>query len=565
MPISHDQYSSVMRHVAKGLTAPVIAEKTGLSVHTVNNVLYGRVKKPGARRADAGISLIAGMNDLVREVRNEYISQSRRKGNLKSCIDTAKTRMLMEGRACAALTCDLSTVYRHVTHAMKVEKWTELWEQKKMKHLHNKRLPRLHYDYWKLGLRFMDFVVMDGRKADQWRYINDAGTWRMIQPKTFMIMDLLTRSWLYAGAKEKDFASKEVMAIILRVVQEYGRPGLAWLCDNGMEQVATDNILAMEAMWLPEEIQAYRSKAIPEFGRWFPGEISPVVTSFPRIPDAIGKGAIESGFAFIQRRMDAMTAGDAYQGGGREDVIHRTFERTPHPIKSIHTFDAYVNDLAWFFTATEPTERGLLPYACIERPHMLRSFAEDTGLAPTVANIMDHEMQTFLPHSIPPEQYFRVAYYSLNRLEGKRIDRYGQINFQYEKRRRQLWCELDYTWYGERVDIVFDPNDDTKAALFHEGRFLCTALDIAEGMHQGRYTPGSAREAARAARNRQNAIIVEDSAKLKERVHTTPVQEEVVVFDHPIVIQPTEKPLYLTEADYEEELSTDAQRFLDSL
>jgi lipid-A-disaccharide synthase-like uncharacterized protein len=559
--IPAEQYAEIMRRRDIGEKPSDIAARVGCSLSTAYNVISGKVKDPSCKRADSGISRIPGMDELIERVKMEYLSQSKRQGMLKVCIDTARSRMMRLGQASPALGASIATIYRHVQRAYDAERWDTLFDYKKMKQNFQTILPRLNYDYWRL-VGFNDFWVIDGRKSDQWVVHPETG--KPVQPQGFYVMELRTRSFLHVAWSLSSFNAHQVMPILLHTAITFGPPRLGVLCDNGMEQVGQDNILAMESFWEDEIIHAYRAQAVPDFTAFFPGAISPVVTSLPRVPTEFGKAALERSFAEVQRRFDAMLARDGYQGGGRQDVIHRTLTRTPHPSKVWNTFERFTARMDWFFRSTQPTDDGLLPYHCIERPRALQSMTEEVGLVPTVGNAVELCMSSHVRRELPAENYFKLAYYSLAKHAGKRVTAMGQVTYQLKGRTISYHCGmLDYTRINHRVDVVPDPNDPTRAGIFEAGspRFIGVGIDISTRINSGQITVGQGRDIAAKFRRERVAEVRADADAITEKPHEVPevlggvAELKTIQFTAP-------QPLIAPEAMEFDDLTPEAQELL---
>lgn len=561
MPLSNDQYCKVQQLLGSGLSAGQIASRVGCKASHVYNVKAGRIKPPAEKRKDAGETRYSGMDTFVAAVREEYISQGKRKNNLSTCIDTAKHRLIATGNSSSALFASESTIYRHVSRAYKAEKWDLLFDFKKMKQSFQTALPKLHYDYWKL-VGFNDWWVIDGRKSDQWVIHPETG--HPVQPQGYYIMELKTRSMLHVSWSLDSFDAFEVITILLKLALEFGPPNRGIFCDNGMEQIGRDNVLAMEAFWPQEIIEAYRAQAIPEVTTFFPGATSPVITSAARIPTDFAKAALERSFATIQRRFDAMVAGDAYQGGGRGDGIHRTLTRVPKPSKTWNSWERFTQRMDWFFRATEPSPDGLLPYHAIEMPQALGGLMRTTGLIPTVANAVEVCLTDHSPRVFPAENYFRAAYYALPKLKNKRVTAIGQVTFRHKGDTLSYNCNgLDYTMLHERVDVVIDPNDPTRAGVFVAGRpvFLGVGIDIASRVNSGKVSVGQGREVMSKFRAERVAEVREAADAIKEKPHDVPKDHREVQPIQVIEMKP-EKPLLDPEEVDFDEFSPEAQELL---
>lgn len=561
MGLTHEQYKAIIS-LKSSHSAHAVANRLGCKVSQVYNVWNGRIKPPAAKRADAGASRYPGMDELVAEVKREYLSQSKRKGNIGTCIDTAKQRLLRVGAVTPAVMASDSTIRRHVQRAYESERWLQLWDYNKHKHSFQSVLPKNRYDYWKL-VGFNDFWVIDGRKSDQWVLHPETG--KPVQPQGYYVMELKTRSFLHVSWALESYDAFTVISVLLKLALEFGPPNIGILCDNGMEQIGQDNVKAMEAFWPPEIIEAYRMRAIPDMTAFFPGAISPVITSAPRIPTDFGKAALERSFATVQRRFDAMVARDAYQGGGRADGVHRTLTRIPKPDRIWNTWDRFTQRMDWFFRATEPTEDGLLPYHAIEMPEALAGLTKETGLIPTVANAMEVCLTDHTPRAFPPENYFKAAYYALPKLKNKRVTRIGQVTFRHRGETLQFNCSgLDYTRLHTRVDVVVDPHDPTRAGIFEAGapQMLGVGVDISARVNSGEITVGQGREIMSKFRKERVAEVRDAAKSVKERPHDVPQTQSEVRPIEVIEFKP-EQPLIETDVPYED-FDPEAQELLRS-
>lgn len=483
--ISDQQYGDVCRHLDSGLTAPKIEELTGVPRSTVYNIRRGKVKPPKAKRADAGSSKYEGREMFLDAVKEEFLSQSRRSQTLKSCVDNVRTRFAMAGINSEFARAPEATILNHVYSQKKREDWDTLWVERKHKHNYQTKLPKLRHDYWR-QVGFMDYAVIDGRKADQWIARWSDRALEVLMPQTFAVMELRTRDFLHMSISDKAFNSHEVLELLLHTFLRedgYGRPKLGILCDNGQEQIGNDNVMAMELFWPRYELEQYRrGQGVVGFHDIFPGVLTPVVTSIPRVPTEWGKAALENSFWTIQKRMDAFTAGDAFQGGGRQDVIHRNLNRSIDKahVREHNQVQKYVNALNWFITGTEPTPTGLTPYRLLERPKVFESFVKETGLRPTIEQAVAYCLQTHDRQEIPEENYAGILWAAGEKLY-KPLKKAVALEFQYQRESVSLWSPaLTEDLVGEEITVVFMPGQRHRAALFLGMEFLGWGSDLPE-------------------------------------------------------------------------------------
>lgn len=483
-----EQFRSVHTLRSQGVPHAVIAVRTGLPVHTVVNVAHGRVKEPGQRRVDAGTTRHPHAEDLIERCKEMYLQQGRVRGNMSAIISLVADWAFQSGRMVAP-----ATLTRLVYNRAKDEKWEQMWSARKHKQEAQAFLPKLDYDTWSL-VGYNDYWVIDGRKSDMWVIGQDG---KPFMPKGFYIMELKTASYFHTSFSRRDFSAREVAHGLLNTALRNGPPRLGILCDNGMEQIGQDNVQMMEAFWPREIIEDYRlGYGIDGFHTIFAGARSPVVTSLPRIPTAFAKARLERSFAFLQSRFDAFVAGTAYQGGGRNDVVHTTLMRSPVRDGSWMTFDEFCGLMTWFLTApAEDRRAGFIPYNGIERPQQLRSFSTATGMRPTIGNALQHCAADYVPGRIPEDNYWRIARNALQRFDHKRITHVGLIEFQHKGTHYAFACEaLTFHMLNEHVDVALDPQDDTRAGIFAGDHLVGVGIDVSRRMNAGRITIAAAKE-----------------------------------------------------------------------
>lgn len=527
MPVQESTYHKVLQLAESGYTSKQIAERTGVKFHTVNNIRSGKVQPPTKKRADAGSSKYEGRDSFIEMVKREYMSQGKRSQNLSACVDNVRTKLAMQNLSTPFAKAPKATILNHVYKAADKDNWDLLWISRKHKAVSQSKYAKLWHDYW-LQVGFMDYVTIDGRKADQWvaKWTNQA--LEVIMPQTFAVMELRTREFLHMSISDKAFDAKEVLAILLQTFLHeggYGRPHLGILTDNGQEQLGKDNWYAMEMFWPREQLQQYKTgQGIPGFHDFFPGHDSPVVPSIPRIPTERAKAPMEAQFYIIQKRMDAFTGGDAYQGGGRHDIVHRTQNRSVDKryVREHNQVMRYVNALNWFITSDEPTQDGLIPYRLLERPYALKSFAAETGLRPTVEQAVAYCLQTHEPSEIPEENYPQILWASGDRLE-KTLHEIGALTFQYQRETVQLWSDtLTEDLIGQTITVVFVPGMRHRAGLFLGRQWLGLASDIPRMYHTGMITVGDGQKAAKEVRDGAMKRIREKNKAVKEYRHELP-------------------------------------------
>lgn len=543
MPVSESTYNRVQQLVESGYKAKKVAEMVGISTSQVYNITRksGGVKHPAKKRADAGRSKYEGREAFIEEVKQEYLSQSRRSQTLKACVDIVRTRFAMAGIRNPFAMAPEATILNHVYKEAKRGCWDTLYVERKHKHNFQSKLMKLRHDYW-LQVGFMDYVVIDGRKADQWvaRWSNQA--LKVLMPQTFAVMELRTRDFLHMSISDTSFNAQEVLAILLHTflsTDGYGRPHLGILTDNGLEQIGNDNVMAMELFWPRTELEQYRmGQGIPGFHDIFPGAKSPVVQSIPRIPTEFGKAALENSFWTIQKRMDAFTGGDAFQGGGRQDVVHRTQTRSidKEYVREHNQVQRYVNALNWFITSDMPTQDGLIPYRLLERPKVFQSFVKETGLRPTIEEAVAYCLQTHSRLDIPEENFTGILWAAGEKLE-KRVNYIGGLEFQRNKETVQLWSDvLTEDLVDQTVTVVFIPGQEHRAGLYMGMEFLGWASDLPKMYHTGMITQGDGRKAAAEVRNGAMRRVHNENKSVKERRHETPqvapAQEVSVIEDY---------------------------------
>ncbi len=497
---------------SQGLTWPEVAERTGLSVTRAQNIVYGRVKSAAVQRADAGRSRNQHIPLLVGMVRDWYMRQGKRTRNLSACIDNVISQAMTEH----GIVVPKATLQRHVYDACKREAWEILWAANKNQSVHQSRLPKLIHDYWN-NVGYNDYWVIDGRKSDLW--VIDDATGRQFMPQGFYVMELRTGRYLHVSHSDSAFNAKQVMLILIETAITHGVPNLGILCDNGAEQIGQDNVLAMEAFWPWEIIELYRTgSGVKGFHDIYPGALSPIVTSLPRIPTEFGKARLERSFGFLQSRLDAFIGGHGYQGGSRFDVVHTTLARTPRVDRTWIRFSDYQRFMHWFLTSNESLD-GLLPYNMIERPYMLRGMTQECGLVPTVSNAIDYCLHGYQRTEIPPDNYYRLLYYAVPRFKDKAVRRIHQVEFQHNKRSYAYYStQIPYNLVGQHVDVLPDPHDDTQAAIFYKGEMIAIARDI----NRANISLGEKKELLSRIRNHAVASVRADAKQFVQPVLNVP-------------------------------------------
>ncbi len=501
---------------AQDMTYKAISERLDVPYQRVINVISGRVKAVPTARSDKGSSRHSNMQLIIGLARDVYFQQGKMTGNISACIDIAlNAAMLQHG-----VVVPKATAQRHVYAARKRERWDVQFAELKQQHTFQSHLPKLHHDYWN-SVGFNDYWVIDGRKTDMWVF--DEQTGAKFMPQGFYIMELRTGLYLHVSLSDKAFSAPEVMQMLIETALRHGVPNLGILCDNGAEQIGLDNVQAMEMFWPREIIELYRTgSGIKGFHDIYPNVKSPVVTSLPRIPTEFAKARLERSFRFIQERLDAFIAGHGYQGGGRHDVVHTTLNRSPRIDHTWISFDAFQSFMQWFLTS-DNTHENLLPYSMIERPKMLRGVTLETGLVPTVRNAVDYCLQSYEPQDIPTENYFRLMYHALPKFTGKRVRKIHAVEFQSKGvLHSYVSNDIDYTLLHQLVDVVPDPQDDTRAAIFHNGECIAIARDVS----RSNITIGEKKELL--ARVRRHAVqqVRVNSRNHPQRVLSVPVVED---------------------------------------
>jgi hypothetical protein len=170
--------------------------------------------------------------------------------------------------------------------------------------------------------------------------------------------------------------------------------------------------------------------------------------------------------------------------------------RSPVQDPSWLSFDEFKRTMTWYLTAP-PDDRalGILPYSAIERPHLLKSFARETGQKPTIGNAVAHCLVEHTPGRIPDANYWKIVYHALKRHDRKRVTRIGQVEFVHGGEYHSYSCTaLTYDMVGQRVDVAIDPMDATRAGIFYNGRCIGTAIDISRRVNSGAISVASGRE-----------------------------------------------------------------------
>lgn len=438
---------------------------------------------------------------LVSCVLDQYLNQGRI-NNLQACIDFVWDAALRE----SAPSFSRRTLRRWVDRAYKEEKWDRLFKEKKMKKHAQQYTPVARYEnYDEVGT--MDFWVMDGRKSDVLVSMPDRRD--LVMPKGYFIREVRTGMIIGAALQPFDFSARDVIRLVVRTALQYGAPRVGIICDNGKEQLGSNNILAMESLWDAEYIQACRARAVVEISTRFENATSPVITSLPRIPTFFGKGAMERGFLTMQQRIDAFVGGNNFMGSGRAEQTHTTLMLSPrvdHATLSWQEFERLFN---WYLFADPSDRRYGIPLHAQPRPVALRSFSRQTGMEPTIANAWHHALKNYEPMLVPEDNLLRLYTYTEERLE-KRVTRDAQITFQHRGERWNFTCDrLSYLHTGERVSLILDPSDDTRALVLYKGEPVGIAVDLDRRRRQMRITHAEANHILSQVRRQKHREITQ--------------------------------------------------------
>jgi hypothetical protein len=469
-------FTEVMQLKAKGYKAPDIAMKLGITVTQVYNLSSGRITLSGTRK-DKGIARYDIIPDLVAQCRVMYLQQSKI-NNRQKVIDTVYDTMIRRFGSGPSK----GTLRKHVDEAYEREGWKRQFLFLKRKHDDQVFVPKSYYD--RSEWPFMGWWIMDGRKSDA--LVMHEGSLRMVYG--YFIREAHTGRVVGFAFSLDAFNALDVIRLVVRTAKLWGPPQLGFVLDNGMEQLGSENVLAMEALWLPEVIEDYRLCRVNEMNTTFPNSHSPIVTAISRIPTFPMKAAIESMFKHIQGHFDAIVGGNNYMGSGREDQVHTTLNRSPRKDKTSLTYDEFVSTFTWYLTATGERCGDLIPYLDEPRPKALMSFSRSTHLPPTCGNAWDYNISSYVPVQLTDDQMFRVFMHTEERLH-KRITADAQIRFRRNNEDCNFICPaLSFVSTGSYADLVLHPEDDTKAAVIMQGKIVGLAEDLDRKRRQGRMT-----------------------------------------------------------------------------
>lgn len=453
-----------------GHTVKAASEMLRLSYSRAYNILTGRTKAEKTPRSDAGRSRSGIYEQLLPIAKEMYINQGKQQ-NLQDVIHRVYDSSLRNG-----IELTEATLGRHVRAAAESENWGVLWMYRNDKPAFNQILPKNQYD--RMEWPFMGFHLMDNRTADIWVYSEEYG--RLIRPYQYFIVEARTLRVLGYAIKQAPFSRLDVSRLRASTIAKWGAPLYAYICDNGSEQISGDSVQAMECVFDMEYRQACRIPyAVPELHSIFPEAISPIITSIPRHPQFSGKGSIERIYAG-EHRYDARIAGNGYSGTGRGDQVSPTHTRSPRLDSTTWTFREYEQYTHWRFNA-DADERfhGLIPYMGEHHPEAFRRFSEATGLPPTVGAAWQHASEGFEFAQIPDERILQLFMNTEVHFKDKLVDKINQVKFRHNN---VTYCfsepGLTYRLYRKRVDVVLDPNDDTRALILFEGQPVGIAADL---------------------------------------------------------------------------------------
>ncbi len=482
-------YNAVLRMSAQNMSMVDIARELGITYHQVNYVARRGGKQPGQPRRDKGTSKYDCLEEGIESAKIYYFKQSRRFGGLSICIRQAHSDLIRSGFDVNIKT--FASIVRKRYHA---DGWDILWASRKMVREFQPALPKLEYDMWEL-INFNDWWCIDQRQSDMWVFDPESG--RMIKPRTFVIWELKTGMPLNVGMQLHDFKSKEVGLLMLETVLKYGAPLLGILTDNGTEQIGGTNLDLFEAFWPPEYIELVRSGVYIEgFSNIFPNARSPIVRSLAYIPTEFGKAVCERGFRTIKDCIESLIAGYSFQGGSRNELVHKTSRSTPKVDDTWFTPTEYYKVMRWAFTATaEDIRESVVPLQGIEQPVKFKSFVKATGMRPTVGNAFQHCWSSYKQGHFPDARLYDVLRHCGTVLKHKRVKDLGRVHFDYDTKSYNFNCKsLDITHYRKYVDVILHPKDSSRAGIFYEGKYLDSAIDVCARMNKKEIAISAAQE-----------------------------------------------------------------------
>ena len=470
---NEDLYKRLIAHRNAGLSVADAANVEGVSYHKAYALLKGRIKAKSTPRADAGVSRHEAMPALVERVKEIWLDQSKI-NNLNLCVEIALLEASEKG-----IFVPQSTLRRWVDKAKGDEDWNGLFMQNRQVSKLQGRTATMRYDSVR-EIPFMAFITIDGRKCDSLVRSDDRRDPFALEG--YFAREATTGYILDAFLKEGKANTRDVARLYARVIMKYGCPGLGVACDNGKEQMGGSNLLVLEAPFGQERIESYRSKAIPEFTRFFPKAISPIVNSIAHVAAFMAKAGLERGNATFQREYDAMVGRNNYIGTGRREQAHTSNRLSPVIDSATMYRDDYEAGFEYYLWSRVRDERygPIIPYLMRRRPKALKSFSEATGMEPTIGNAFDWFMERHQPDQVTEEAVFRMFYYTEERLTRK-VTKDSQISYTLNGKLHNWTCQhLDWTLTGKFVDLIIDPFKDTRAAVFYQGEFLTFAVDYDE-------------------------------------------------------------------------------------
>jgi len=488
------------RLLAAGLSVKEAAEEMGISVQRAYNIKTGRTKSVSTPRSDAGRSRNGIYETLVPIAKEMYVNQGKRK-NLQDVIHRVYDDAIRKYADISE-----STLGRYVREAAKRENWDVLWLYRNDKPGLNQILPKNQYD--RTEWPFMGFFSMDNRTSDIWVFSESQN--KLIRPHQYFIVEVRTQFVLGYACQERAFTRHDVARLCYNTFRKWSPPLYGFILDNGSEQVGGWNIPFLETAFDPEYLAACRiPNAVPELHLRFPEARSPIILSIPRTPQFPGKASNERLYAG-EHRYEARVSADNYAGTGRGDQVCTTSTRSPHRTSNTWTFREFEQYTHWRFNAAAAERfEGLIPYRAETHPVAFCRFSQETGLPPTVEAAWQHSVEGFAFQVMPEERLLQMFTYTEKYYPNKRVTKINQVNFQHNNIKYSFsHPDLTYLLFGKTVDVILDPNDDTRALLLHDGRVIGIGDDLnrkrqrtAGGitMAESRYLQALNRSAAKAS------------------------------------------------------------------
>ena len=472
-----------------GKTAQEIKDAIGCTLSQVQAIAAKRTKvNPGENiRKGVPAKKIEGIAEVSVEDLKEAITRVKK---FYDSVPNKRTLMNAARRACAeALSersanmvyLDLKYLYLKSYERMHSENWQVVKNYTYFKHTDQKALPKMVYDTYN-DVGFNDFWVIDDSKGPSWLQSDEKNKIQM--PNIVLIIELKTGKPLGWIIERANITGLMVRHLIYKTALKYGLPkGI--IGEHNKTFTSFDSLALMESLYTPEQIARYRAGNVEGFSEFFPEATSPYISGLGRIPTRFGKASIESLFRYIQSEFDAILNPHAFQGVSRETLVHFDLTRSPKERESWMSFEEYKRAFEWFLTSHDFSPEGaIFPLCAKERPHMLASFAKQTGLTPTIANAWNYHSRAFTLRAIPDEHYAKLCLLVYPK-HTKKVTRRGMVEITHNGEAHQYYSfKINYLLQGKKIIVVPHNLKPEYAALYTCGekgedvKFLDWGVDI---------------------------------------------------------------------------------------